>query len=163
MQGPFFLSLQQQAEAEGKICVVGALILDRQGRIFAQRRSMSRRLFPGCWDMVGGHVETGETLLDALRREIQEETGWTLASVVSLIAISDWNVDGWHREFDFYVEVEGDLTHPELEWNKHTEYRWLSASELAILEENRRPAYPGWQDIARKAIDAWESRRKEQA
>jgi 8-oxo-dGTP pyrophosphatase MutT (NUDIX family) len=43
------------------------------------RRSWDRRTFPGCWDIVGGHVEAGEDLLTALNREVEEETGWQLS------------------------------------------------------------------------------------
>ncbi|MFG2512516.1 NUDIX hydrolase [Streptomyces sp. NPDC048584] len=38
----------------------------------AQRRPAA---FPDCWHIVGGHVEPGESLPDALVREVQEETG----------------------------------------------------------------------------------------
>ncbi|WPO69906.1 NUDIX hydrolase [Streptomyces sp. KN37] len=40
-----------------------------------------RRLFPDCWDIVGGHVEPGESLLDTLAREVAEETGRHLRRV----------------------------------------------------------------------------------
>ena len=59
-----------QAAAEGKFCVVGALIRNAQGRVFVQKRAPDRRLFPSCWDVVGGHVEANEGLYDALAREI---------------------------------------------------------------------------------------------
>jgi hypothetical protein len=41
------------------------------------------------------------------------------------------------REFDFLVEVEGDLRQPRLEVPKHVEFRWIGQSELALLDENR--------------------------
>ncbi|WP_324612833.1 NUDIX domain-containing protein [Streptomyces specialis] len=31
--------------------------------------------FPDCWDLVGGHVEPGESPLGCLVREVAEETG----------------------------------------------------------------------------------------
>lgn len=34
--------------------VVRARMLDTHGRVFAQRRSATRRLFPNGWDLVGG-------------------------------------------------------------------------------------------------------------
>src|SRR5690606_23260736 len=64
------------ARADGRRLVVGALIADDQGRIYLQRRSLSRALFPGSWDLVGGHAEEGEDVRKALAREVREETGW---------------------------------------------------------------------------------------
>jgi ADP-ribose pyrophosphatase YjhB (NUDIX family) len=49
-----------------KRLVASALIPDDQGSIFVQRRM--RRLLPGCWDLIGGHVEDDEDVLSALRR-----------------------------------------------------------------------------------------------
>ena len=48
----------------------GALIVDDDSRIFIQRRSSERRIFPNCWDIFGGHLEPGEVFDDALRREV---------------------------------------------------------------------------------------------
>ncbi len=133
--------LQATAEQEGRQCVVGAVVINEQGQAFAQKRAASRRLFPNCWDLIGGHVEAGETLVEALRREIREETGWELSQIVSLLAVFDWE-DGQgelRREMDFLVEVTGDLAHPQLEWSKNSAFRWLSLDELDILKENRQP------------------------
>ncbi|WP_084334674.1 NUDIX domain-containing protein [Bradyrhizobium arachidis] len=58
--------------------VASALIPDPLGRIFVRKRTMSRRLFPGCRDLVGGQVDEGEDVFAALNREIEEETGWKL-------------------------------------------------------------------------------------
>lgn len=54
---------------------VGALIVDKQGRLFLARRGPLAQNEIGCWEFPGGSVEFGETLVDALRREIFEEYG----------------------------------------------------------------------------------------
>jgi 8-oxo-dGTP pyrophosphatase MutT (NUDIX family) len=132
--------LQLIAQSAGRRCVVGALIRNRDGCVFVHRRSQQRRTWPGCWDIVGGHVEEGESLRAALAREISEETGWTLTDIVDLLAVTDWRSGAGEeprREFDFLVEVDGDLSRPRLEPEKHTEYRWLRADETAIMKEER--------------------------
>ncbi|MFE0422143.1 NUDIX hydrolase [Streptomyces sp. NPDC058953] len=117
--------------------VVGALIRDRNDRIFVQRRSAGRRLFPECWDVVGGAVEEGESLLGALHREIAEETGWRLRRVLARVAHEQWTANGLrHIESDYVVEVDGDLSSPELEQDKHTEFAWIAAEEVSLLDQN---------------------------
>ncbi|WP_258021581.1 NUDIX hydrolase [Streptomyces anatolicus] len=104
----------------GETWAVGAVILNERGEAFAQRRSPDRHLFPDSWDIVGGHVEPGETLLGALAREIEEETGWRLRHVRRLLGVTEWTGDdgvGVRRDADFLVEVEGDLSRPALEWS----------------------------------------------
>jgi 8-oxo-dGTP diphosphatase len=136
-------ALQAHAEAEGRHCVTGALIFDQEGgRVFVHRRGWDRRLLPGCWDIVGGHLESGETLLETLEREILEETGWQLTGSPQLAYIADWEASTGgapvgRREFDFVVSVEGDLRRPRLEFPKHVEWRWLGTGDLPLLDENR--------------------------
>ncbi|MBQ0990432.1 NUDIX domain-containing protein [Micromonospora sp. PSH03] len=117
----------------------GALIVDHDGRIFFQRRSPHRRLFPNCWDIVGGHLEPGEDIDEALRREITEETGWVLSHVLGQVGEYSYvGDDGLARtEYDFLVRVDGDLDRPMLEAGKHTEYRWLAEHEMTVLDEHR--------------------------
>jgi 8-oxo-dGTP diphosphatase len=117
----------------------GALIVDDDGRIFIQRRSPDRRLFPNSWDIVGGHVEPGETLEETLHREVQEETGWTISVVLHTVGEYAYTGnDGVARvETDFLVRVDGDLSRPRLEAGKHTEPRWLTETEIGVLDEDR--------------------------
>jgi 8-oxo-dGTP pyrophosphatase MutT (NUDIX family) len=121
------------------LSVAGAIIVDDDGRIFVQRRSASRRLFPNTWDIVGGHLEEGETIAEALSREVAEETGWQVSVVLGPIGEYAYTGDDGIRrvETDFLIRVDGDLSRPTLEAGKHTEYRWLAEDELDVLDEHR--------------------------
>jgi 8-oxo-dGTP diphosphatase len=52
---------------------VAAIIFDKQGHILLQKRQDVGR-----WGLLGGHVEFGETVEQAIYREIAEETNFTV-------------------------------------------------------------------------------------
>lgn len=69
------------------------LLLDPANRILLLKgRLPSDPTAPGVWFTVGGGVEAGETLEDAARREIFEETGFRVANVGEVL---------WRREQRF--------------------------------------------------------------
>lgn len=58
--------------------VVHLHIYNRAGDLYLQKRSVRKDIQPGKWDTaVGGHVDLGETIEVALRREVREELGIT--------------------------------------------------------------------------------------
>lgn len=147
--------VQIPVPAAGELWTVGAVILNADGKAFAQKRGPDRRLFPDCWDVVGGHVEPGEPLLAALAREVEEETGRHLARVRRLLGTTTWIDDdgaGERYEADFLVEVDGDLDRPEVEWSKHTAYGWFGPEDLPRLEENRAPGEHLVHDLVSRAL-----------
>lgn len=65
--------------------VIHIHIIDRNSRIYLQKRPMTKDIQPGKWDTaVGGHVSYGETLLEATFREASEELGLTAFNPVFL-------------------------------------------------------------------------------
>lgn len=58
--------------------VVHLHLFNDAGDIFLQKRAMTKDIQPGKWDTsVGGHIDYGETVEEALRREVREELGIT--------------------------------------------------------------------------------------
>jgi isopentenyl-diphosphate delta-isomerase type 1 len=56
--------------------VVHLHVLDDAGRLFLQKRALTKDTHPGEWDSsVGGHVQAGESAEHALMREAREELG----------------------------------------------------------------------------------------
>jgi 8-oxo-dGTP pyrophosphatase MutT (NUDIX family) len=112
--------------------VTGALV--REGRVLLAHRSSHRSAYPDVWDLPGGHVETGESELDALTREMHEEVGVQIArGSVShlcrlsagrggeLVLLSAWLVGDWQGR---PANVAPD---------EHDEIRWFRPEELPRL------------------------------
>ena len=64
--------------------VVHLHLFNSKGELYLQRRPLWKDIQPGKWDTaVGGHVDLGESVEMALRREVCEELGVTDFRVVS--------------------------------------------------------------------------------
>lgn len=124
--------------------VAGALVQDH--RVLLGHRSPSRRWYPDVWDLPGGHVERGESELDALVREMHEELGVHIVAsdcqelrTLRLPAgdgdgelrLSVWSVRRW----------AGTPVNRSLE--EHDELRWFSGDELTELSL----AHSAYQDL----------------
>lgn len=58
--------------------VVHLHVFNSKGELFLQKRPEWKDIQPGKWDTaVGGHIDLGECVDDALKREVQEELGIT--------------------------------------------------------------------------------------
>lgn len=117
---------------------VGAFgLLTRDGAIYlvANWRSMEsgREL---CWDVPGGGVEEGESLVDACRREMLEETGFSvavtdLAFVIERFGFRGRASDAVCRYYFFHVRAEGDPSRPRDE--KIVDGGFKSPQQIATL------------------------------
>jgi 8-oxo-dGTP diphosphatase len=74
---------------------VAVVTSEARPRILLIRRK--NEPFGGCWAFPGGFVDQGETLEQAARRELQEETGLSVIELAQLHATADPGRDprGW--------------------------------------------------------------------
>ena len=64
----------------------GAVIHDGEGRVLLMKRGPAARDEHGRWDICGGAIEFGESIDEALRREIKEELCADILDVEFLLA-----------------------------------------------------------------------------
>ncbi len=91
-----------------KTVEVAIALVCRGGRVFLQRRDPAGAVLPGRWEFPGGKVEPGESLEQALRRELREEVGLAAAAVQPLALIEHAYPDRRIRLHPYLVELRGD-------------------------------------------------------
>lgn len=116
-------------------------ILVRDGLMLLAKRSPQRRSYADCWDVVGGKVEAGETIAQALSRELREEIGIVPVRFEFLEALGDEGDRGPAR-YHFFVIDEWSGGEPHLANHEHTELRWFRPQDACKLSNLAFPEYP---------------------
>ena len=117
------------------IPTVGGLIADDAGRVLLLRTNKWSNL----WGIPGGKIEWGEASLDALRRELLEETGLTVTDiefvcVQDAIHPAEFYKDAHFLLLNFTCRAPGSQT---VQLNTEAqEYRWLTLEQAYQLPLN---------------------------
>ena len=105
-------------------------ILKDNDKLLIVKRNSNDDLYPGAWEFPGGHVEAGETLKEALKRELKEEIGFEGDFNSIITHYTDEVKNNRHDiEIDFIVNVDSDID-VKLS-SEHEDYKWVTKdSEL---------------------------------
>jgi nucleoside triphosphatase len=123
---------------------VGALIVNTEGQLLL----IKSHKWHGRYVVPGGHVELGETLEQALRREVREETGLEIYDIEFLL-LQEFIFDDafWQNRhfifFDFACKTSG--LHVTLN-SEAQEYVWVAPGDALDLPVD---------DYTRRAIEAY--------
>jgi nucleoside triphosphatase len=132
---------------------VGALIFNQAGRLFL----MKSHKWHDQYVVPGGHIELGETMEDALRREIMEETGLPIHDI-EFVALQEFIFDeAFHEEGRHFVFIDftcqTDAGEDKVVLNDEAqEYVWVSVDEALAL-----PIEPYTRRLLKKAISRTDS------
>ncbi len=112
-------------------------VLRQDQNILMAHRASDRANYPGTWSFPGGHVEAGESLEEALVRELTEEIGVVATSWRQLerfrFAIDDvtfhvFVVDEWQGE-------------PVNMGREHSDLRWVNLAAAPAMPKLTFPIY----------------------
>jgi mutator protein MutT len=116
--------------------LVGAALV-QDGKVLLGLRAAHKSL-AGRWDVPGGHVEAGENLEDALRRELAEELGIVVlcsrlhtVCLVGGVDLAIYVVTSWTGE-------------PEIRNDEHERLSWFSLEAARALPNLADDVYRGF-------------------
>ena len=126
-----------------RIEVVAAVIFDEQGRIFATQRGYGE--WKDWWEFPGGKIEAGETLQQALHREIHEELDADI-EVGELLRTIDYDYPTFHltmhcfkcrlKEQSPMTDHQSPMTNEQSSYTllEHEAAKWLAPNELPSVQ-----------------------------
>jgi 8-oxo-dGTP diphosphatase len=111
---------------------VKILLKNKDGKYLVVCRSAEKYPEAGRqWEIVGGRINPGTSLLENLRREVMEEAGLKISGEPKLLTAQDILKTHKHIVRLTYVGfADGEVTLSD----EHTEYKWLSLDEIKNLE-----------------------------
>ncbi len=112
---------------------IKAFSLNEKGQILVLEKNVEGRPHhKGRWDIPGGRIDVGSSLMANLTREIFEETGLEvdLSYVPRLLLAQDIIREKFHTvRLTYWIHVKGDVVISD----EHLSYQWVTVPELKEL------------------------------
>ena len=112
--------------------VVMVVIRNQEGKFLMQKRSLNKG---GDWGVTGGHPKAGETPIEGIITEVQEELGLDFSNE-NFIEF-DSGCDGKDCYKMYFVNKNVDIASVKIQEEELSEVRWFSMDELkSMVEKN---------------------------
>ena len=114
-----------------KTIEVVAAVIVRDGKILCvQRAEHEKEYISSKWEFPGGKVEVGESLEEALVREIREELSVDI-EVSEFLMTVEYTYPDFHLTMHVFKCA---LQSGEIVLNEHVDMKWLAVEELGSLD-----------------------------
>jgi len=93
------------------------------------------------WELPGGRIEHGEEPEETLKRELQEELGWTNVVIKNIVDAWSFSAESNEANYHFLILTYICSCDEEIikENEEYTEYKWMTPLEIKSI--NMRDGY----------------------
>ena len=107
-------------------------LIKKNNKYLVTKRPFDDDYMPNFWDTPGGTIEFGEKIIDALNREIKEETDLNVK--VGNVIFCHNHLSGKERhQFELVYSCDYIGGEIKLDPKEHQEYRWVTLKEMESL------------------------------
>jgi isopentenyl-diphosphate delta-isomerase len=144
---PIGLMPKMEAHEKGLLHrAFSVFIFNEKNELMIQQRALSKYHSPGLWtNTCCSHQREGETNIEAGKRRLQEEMGFTteLEDTISFIYKAPFDNGLTEHEFD-HILVGNYNEEPSLNPEEAEAWKWMGLDEVAKDMENNPSVYTEW-------------------
>ncbi len=109
--------------------------IDEVEKVLLLKRADTKKFLPGVFELLGGHIDFGEDIVDGLKREVMEEIGMSISVGDPFAAFTYSNeIKKSHSvEVVYFAKFNDPLKNIKLNLKDHTESKWVTESEIASI------------------------------
>lgn len=122
-----------------KTRVIVSAVIEKDNKLLFGRKKKDVGPYPNTWHLIGGGVNDGESLQDAIRREVTEESGVVIEIVKSFGFGDDYEPDkhGETTHYIFLVFLAKYISGEIKAGDDIEKLEWFSKDKLSQIELNR--------------------------
>lgn len=128
---------------------VSCWIMNKKGEILLQKRTANKIRNPNKWAKTGGQVDSGETVEQAIFREVKEELGIEIPEEqIKVIDIHKSDEENKRFAYIFIFVVDYKISDYKLQYEEVAEVKYVTIEEMELAKKNKDLNYSfcNWSD-----------------
>jgi len=125
-----------------RVEVAKVLVQNDEGKFLVLQKSDNYDWKAGKWELPGGKIEEnfGEDRLDAGRREVKDEVGLNLNSIVDVVRVE---IEEFNEKYDLscFILYSDSFSDKIQLSEEHQDHRWINAEEFKDMDWHRDAGY----------------------
>ena len=122
-------------------------IMNKNGEVLLQKRAATKKHSPNKWGLTAGHVDAGEVVENAAKREILEEIGIRIDDLKEICITKDeefhLNCNQYNNcfSYQFFVDVDYGVNDYTIQKEELSEVKYISLEQLEEIVKNKDDNY----------------------